>query len=276
MAEVDVIPAAGAFELGLLAREAAQSGRYVAVAALGCVIRGGTPHFEYVCSEAARAMTLAALDTGIPVGFGLITCDTPEQAWERAGGATATRAPRRWPPRSLRGRSRRCAQAPEASRRVCADVLIDADTIRSPDMRHVIPAGVIDPFLFGEHDGVAFVLVSPLDAPTIAAACPDLRMIDMIADLGLMELIASGGDPFEAMLEVRLRVCRELGVTALRCPRTSRWNRPSTCARAGWTWSGPAALRRPAAGEERRRAGGHPPRHPCCRGRPDCRPRRVS
>ena len=83
----DVIPAAGAFELGLLAREAAQSGHYVAVAALGCVIRGATPHFEYVCSEAARAMTLAALDTGVPVGFGLITCDTPEQAWERAGGA---------------------------------------------------------------------------------------------------------------------------------------------------------------------------------------------
>jgi 6,7-dimethyl-8-ribityllumazine synthase len=83
----DVVPAAGAFELGLLARAAAASGRYVAVAALGCVIRGSTPHFEYVCSEASRAMTLAALDTGIPVGFGLITCDTTEQAWERAGGA---------------------------------------------------------------------------------------------------------------------------------------------------------------------------------------------
>jgi 6,7-dimethyl-8-ribityllumazine synthase len=83
----DVVPAAGAFELGLLARAAAESGRYVAVAALGCVIRGSTPHFEYICSEASRAMTLAALDTGIPVGFGLITCDTPEQAWERAGGA---------------------------------------------------------------------------------------------------------------------------------------------------------------------------------------------
>jgi 6,7-dimethyl-8-ribityllumazine synthase len=85
--KVTIIPAAGAFELGLLARAAAASGRYVAVAALGCVIRGATPHFEYVCSETSRAMTLAALDTGIPVGFGLITCDTPEQAWERAGGA---------------------------------------------------------------------------------------------------------------------------------------------------------------------------------------------
>jgi 6,7-dimethyl-8-ribityllumazine synthase len=88
---VDVLPAAGAFELGLLARAAASTGRYTAVAALGCVIRGDTPHFEYVCSEAARAMTLAALETGVPVGFGLITCDTPEQAWERAGGAAGNK-----------------------------------------------------------------------------------------------------------------------------------------------------------------------------------------
>jgi 6,7-dimethyl-8-ribityllumazine synthase len=88
---VDIVPAAGAFELGLLARAAAQSGRYVAVSALGCVIRGDTPHFDYVCSEASRAMTLAALDTGIPVGFGLITCDTPDQAWERAGGSAGNK-----------------------------------------------------------------------------------------------------------------------------------------------------------------------------------------
>ncbi|MEO9175976.1 MAG: 6,7-dimethyl-8-ribityllumazine synthase [Gaiellales bacterium] len=88
---VDILPAAGAFELGLLARAAAQSGRYVAVSALGCVIRGDTPHFDYVCSEASRAMTLAALETGVPVGFGLITCDTPEQAWERAGGAAGNK-----------------------------------------------------------------------------------------------------------------------------------------------------------------------------------------
>jgi 6,7-dimethyl-8-ribityllumazine synthase len=90
-ARVDVLPAAGAFELGLLARAAASTGRYAAVAALGCVIRGDTPHFDYVCSEASRAMTLAALDTGVPVGFGLITCDTPEQAWERAGGAAGNK-----------------------------------------------------------------------------------------------------------------------------------------------------------------------------------------
>jgi 6,7-dimethyl-8-ribityllumazine synthase len=88
---VDILPAAGAFELGLLARAAALSGRYTAVAALGCVIRGDTPHFDYVCSEASRAMTLAALDSGIPVGFGLITCDTPEQAWERAGGSSGNK-----------------------------------------------------------------------------------------------------------------------------------------------------------------------------------------
>jgi 6,7-dimethyl-8-ribityllumazine synthase len=88
---VDILPAAGAFELGLLARAAALSGRYAAVAALGCVIRGDTPHFEYVCSEASRAMTLAALDSGVPVGFGLITCDTPQQAWERAGGSAGNK-----------------------------------------------------------------------------------------------------------------------------------------------------------------------------------------
>jgi 6,7-dimethyl-8-ribityllumazine synthase len=89
--QVDVLPAAGAFELGLLARAAAESGRYAAVAALGCVIRGDTPHFDYVCSEAARAMTLASLETGVPVGFGLITCDTEQQAWDRAGGSAGNK-----------------------------------------------------------------------------------------------------------------------------------------------------------------------------------------
>jgi 6,7-dimethyl-8-ribityllumazine synthase len=82
---VDVIPAAGAFELGLLAREAAQSGRYVAIAALGCVIRGGTPHFEYVCAAATDGLNRVALDTGTPIGFGLLTCDTEQQALDRAG-----------------------------------------------------------------------------------------------------------------------------------------------------------------------------------------------
>src|SRR6478736_4574756 len=92
------------------------------------------------------------------------------------------------------------------------DVLIDADTIRSPELRHEIPAGVIDPFLYGEREGVPFAAVSPLDAATIAAARPDLRQLDTF-DLGLRDLIDSGLTRDEALLEVRLLACREMGVT---------------------------------------------------------------
>ncbi len=65
------------------------------------------------------------------------------------------------------------------------DILIDADTIRSPELRHEIPASIVDPFLYGEHDGVAFAAVSSLDAPTIAAARPELRQLDILRDLGV-------------------------------------------------------------------------------------------
>ena len=82
----DVILVEGAFELGLVSLETAKTGRYVAVAALGCVIRGETSHYDYVCSETARGILSAGLGTGIPVAFGLITCETPEQAFARAGG----------------------------------------------------------------------------------------------------------------------------------------------------------------------------------------------
>jgi 6,7-dimethyl-8-ribityllumazine synthase len=74
----------GAFELGVVAGELARAG-YDAVVALGVVVRGGTPHFEYVCTAATDALTRIATDTGVPVGFGLLTCDTPEQALDRAG-----------------------------------------------------------------------------------------------------------------------------------------------------------------------------------------------
>ena len=79
--------APGAFELPLAARELAAGGRFAAVIALGCVIRGGTPHFDYVCAEAARGVARAALDTGVPIAFGVLTCDDLAQAEERAGGA---------------------------------------------------------------------------------------------------------------------------------------------------------------------------------------------
>lgn len=74
----------GSFELPVVAAALAEKG-YEAVVALGVVIRGGTPHFEYVCSAATDGLTRVSLDTGAAVGFGLLTCDTEEQALDRAG-----------------------------------------------------------------------------------------------------------------------------------------------------------------------------------------------
>jgi 6,7-dimethyl-8-ribityllumazine synthase len=74
----------GSFELPVVAKALAEKG-YEAVVALGVVIRGGTPHFEYVCSAATDGLSAVALDTGAAVGFGLLTCDTEEQARDRAG-----------------------------------------------------------------------------------------------------------------------------------------------------------------------------------------------
>ncbi len=98
------------------------------------------------------------------------------------------------------------------------DVLIDADTIRSPELRHEIPVAVLDPFLYGERDGVAFAAVSPLDADMIAAARPDLKQLDVFGDLGLRELLAAGKARHEALLEIRVRACRELGVERAAVP----------------------------------------------------------
>jgi 6,7-dimethyl-8-ribityllumazine synthase len=89
--EVDVVPAPGAFELGILALEAARSGRYVGVAALGCVIRGETSHYDYVCESAASGILHAGLETGVPVAFGVVTTETPEQAFARAGGTAGNK-----------------------------------------------------------------------------------------------------------------------------------------------------------------------------------------
>ena len=75
----------GSFELPLIARELAQGGSYDAVIVLGCVIRGQTPHFEYIASEVANGVAQVSLQTGVPVTFGVITADTLEQAIERAG-----------------------------------------------------------------------------------------------------------------------------------------------------------------------------------------------
>ena len=80
----ELIRVPGAFELPIVARAAAVAG-FDAVVALGVVIRGGTPHFEYVCQAATDGLARVATDTGVPVGFGLLTCDDEEQALARAG-----------------------------------------------------------------------------------------------------------------------------------------------------------------------------------------------
>jgi 6,7-dimethyl-8-ribityllumazine synthase len=83
---VDVFDVPGAFELPLAAKYAAESGRYAAVVALGAVIRGETDHYDYVCGEAARGLQQVQLDTGVPVGFGVLTVDSMEQALARVRG----------------------------------------------------------------------------------------------------------------------------------------------------------------------------------------------
>jgi 6,7-dimethyl-8-ribityllumazine synthase len=89
---ITIMPVPGAFELPLGAMALAKTRRYVAVVALGCVIRGETAHFEYVAGEAASGLQLAALETGVPVSFGLLTTDTLEQAMARVDkGAEAVR-----------------------------------------------------------------------------------------------------------------------------------------------------------------------------------------
>jgi 6,7-dimethyl-8-ribityllumazine synthase len=76
----------GAWELPYVCRRLAEAGGHHAVVALGCVVRGETPHFDYVCAEASRGITEASGDTGVPVTFGLLTVNTQEQAEARAGG----------------------------------------------------------------------------------------------------------------------------------------------------------------------------------------------
>ena len=83
-ADVRLVRVPGAFELPVVAAACARSGAD-AVVALGVVIRGGTPHFEYVCDAATSGLLRVALDTGVPVGFGLLTCDNEDQALDRAG-----------------------------------------------------------------------------------------------------------------------------------------------------------------------------------------------
>lgn len=86
-AELGITWVPGAFELALGAQMLIRSATYDGIVALGCVVRGGTPHFEYVCQAATYGLQRVALDTGVPVAFGLVTTDDFAQAQARAGGA---------------------------------------------------------------------------------------------------------------------------------------------------------------------------------------------
>jgi 6,7-dimethyl-8-ribityllumazine synthase len=86
--DVQAFGVPGAFELPLAARYLADTGRFAGVACLGAVIRGETDHYDFVCAEAARGIQQVQLDTGVPCAFGVLTCDTMQQALARAGGDT--------------------------------------------------------------------------------------------------------------------------------------------------------------------------------------------
>ena len=83
--QIDVVRVPGSFEIPIAGKKLAESGKYDAVICIGCVLRGETAHYDYVCSETARGIQLAQMDTGVPMAFCVLTCDTLEQAIDRAG-----------------------------------------------------------------------------------------------------------------------------------------------------------------------------------------------
>jgi 6,7-dimethyl-8-ribityllumazine synthase len=83
--QIEVVRVPGSFEIPLAAKKLAATGRFDAIICVGCVLRGETSHYDYVASETARGIQLAQLDTGVPMGFCVLTCDTLEQAIDRAG-----------------------------------------------------------------------------------------------------------------------------------------------------------------------------------------------
>ena len=89
--KIDVVRVPGSFEIPLASQKMAQTGHYHGIVCLGAVIRGETPHFEYVSSEVAKGLSKVALDHTLPVGFGIITTDSLEQALDRAGGKSGNK-----------------------------------------------------------------------------------------------------------------------------------------------------------------------------------------
>ncbi|MBI4823653.1 MAG: 6,7-dimethyl-8-ribityllumazine synthase [Nitrospirae bacterium] len=83
--DIDVVKVPGSFEIPLIAKKMAEKGSYNSIICLGTVIRGATPHFEYIASEVSKGIASASIETGVPIAFGIITSDTIEQAVERAG-----------------------------------------------------------------------------------------------------------------------------------------------------------------------------------------------
>jgi 6,7-dimethyl-8-ribityllumazine synthase len=88
---IDIFKVPGAFEIPLIAKKAAQSGKYDAVICLGAVIRGGTPHFDYVAAEVSKGIANVSIEVGVPISFGVLTTDTLEQAIERAGAKSGNK-----------------------------------------------------------------------------------------------------------------------------------------------------------------------------------------
>tara|TARA_B100000029_G_scaffold499009_1_gene568754 strand:- start:4774 stop:5211 length:438 start_codon:yes stop_codon:yes gene_type:complete len=88
---IDIFRVPGAFELPLIAKKVAESNKYDGIIALGAVVRGATPHFDYICSEATAGLSRVSIDLNIPIGFGVLTCDTMDQAIERSGDGSGNK-----------------------------------------------------------------------------------------------------------------------------------------------------------------------------------------
>lgn len=90
-ADIQIVRVPGSFEIPMVAKKMAQSGKFNAIICLGTLIRGATPHFDYIAAEVSKGIALVSLETGIPVSFGVITTETIEQAIERAGSKSGNK-----------------------------------------------------------------------------------------------------------------------------------------------------------------------------------------
>ena len=89
--KIEVVRVPGSFEIPVAAKQLAQTGRYHAIVCLGCILRGDTQHFDFISAEVTRGVQLAAVETGVPMAFGVLTCDTLEQAIDRAGAKSGNK-----------------------------------------------------------------------------------------------------------------------------------------------------------------------------------------